>query len=77
MINAPNNIFNNWNKVCYIARKLPPSEDEFGNELDNVYEEPQKMIFNYQPVKDESELRDALRRSNGNFDQTVNLLLNN
>ena len=27
--------------------------------------------------KDESELRDALRRSNGNFDQAANLLLNN
>ena len=27
--------------------------------------------------RDESELRDALRRSNGNFDQALNLLLNN
>ena len=27
--------------------------------------------------RDESELRDALRRSNGNYDQAVNLLLNN
>ena len=26
--------------------------------------------------RDESELRDALRRSNGNFDQAANLLLN-
>ena len=27
--------------------------------------------------RDESELRDALRRSNGNYDEAVNLLLNN
>ena len=48
------NIFKNWDKPCYIATILPPTIDDFGNEL-NVYDEPKKYKFNYQPVTDQRE----------------------
>lgn len=48
------NIFKNWDKNCYIASKLDPITDEFGNEL-NVYSKPVKYKFNYQPVTDQRE----------------------
>ena len=51
---APNDIFRNWNKVCYIRKRLTSDEtgittDEYGNEIQN-YDEPVKYRFNYQPV---------------------------
>jgi hypothetical protein len=52
------------------------NNDSYKEENDNdnyVFNELKEMFQN----KDESELRDALRRSNGNFDQALNLLLNN
>jgi len=48
------NIFKNWDKDCYIASLLPPTLDEYENEL-NTYEEPIKYKFNYQPVTDQRE----------------------
>lgn len=48
------NIFKNWDKVCYIASKLAPTEDIYGNQI-NQYEEPIKYKFNYQPVVDRKE----------------------
>lgn len=48
------NIFKNWDKVCYISSKLPSTIDEYGNELD-LYDEPIKYKFNYQPVTDNRE----------------------
>lgn len=47
-------IFQNWDKVCYIASKLTPSEDIYGNQL-NQYSEPKRYKFNYQPVVDRKE----------------------
>ena len=51
---APNNIFKNWNKVCYIRKRIDSegtgvSIDGYGNEIQN-YEDPVKYVFNYQPV---------------------------
>ena len=55
MFNAPNDIFKHWNKPCFIASKLDPTEDIYGNEI-TQYDVPKKYIFNYQPVTDEAEL---------------------
>jgi len=56
---APNDIFKNWNKVCYIRKRITSdesgiTEDEYGNEIQN-YEEPVKYIFNYQPVTNDAD----------------------
>lgn len=47
-------IFQNWDKVCYIASKLTPTEDVYGNQL-NQYDEAKRYKFNYQPVVDRKE----------------------
>ena len=54
MFNAPNNIFTNWNKECYISSILNPTEDSYGNQI-NQYDTPVKYCFNYQPVTNKSE----------------------
>ena len=56
---APNDIFKNWNKVCYIRKRITSDEseitiDEYGNEIQN-YEEPVKYRFNYQPVTNDAD----------------------
>lgn len=38
---------------CYIAKRLEPTEDEWGNLIQN-YSEPQKYLFNVQPVTNTS-----------------------
>lgn len=55
MFNAPNNIFGNWNKTCFIAKKTSVQKDEYGNEV-VVYSTPKKYIFNYQPITDKTEI---------------------
>ena len=52
------------------------NNDSYEEENDNDNYDINELKEMFQN-RDESELRDALRRSNGNFDQTVNLLLNN
>ena len=66
MFKAPNNIFLNWNKVCYIRPILEPIEDGYGNQL-NQYGDSVKYRFNYEPVtnKDEAILRGYGQSSNG------------
>lgn len=66
MFNAPNDIFSNWNKECYISSILDPIEDDYGNEI-NQYGEPVKYSFNYQPVanKDEAEMQSYGQSSRG------------
>lgn len=66
MFNAPNDIFSNWNKICYIRPILEPIEDEYGNQI-NQYGESQKYSFNYQPVtnKDEAQMQGFGQSSNG------------
>ena len=66
MFNAPNDIFSNWNKICYIRPILEPIEDEYGNQI-NQYGESQKYSFNYQPVtnKDEAQMQTFGQSSNG------------
>ena len=49
-------IFNYKTKI-YIAKKLPSTQDEDMNEVEN-YAEPQKYMFNIQPVKAESDRRE-------------------
>ena len=49
-----NNIFKNLYKNCYIAKRLDPILDDYGNELEQ-YSKPIKYRFNYQPVTDEAE----------------------
>lgn len=56
---APNDIFKNWNKVCYIRKRVTSSDgditiDGYGNEIQN-YKVPQKYIFNYQPVTNDAD----------------------
>ena len=56
---APNDIFRNWSKVCYIRRRVTSDEgditiDEYGNEIQN-YEEPEKYILHYQPVTNDAD----------------------
>ena len=56
---APNDIFKNWNKVCYIRKRITSDEsgitiDDYGNEIQN-YEEPVKYRFNYQPVTNDAD----------------------
>lgn len=51
---APNDIFRNWSKVCYIRPRVTSdwgdvTLDDYGNEIQN-YNEPEKYILNYQPV---------------------------
>lgn len=40
-------IFENWNKGCYIANLLSTDVDDYGNEI-NTYDEPQYYEFNIQ-----------------------------
>lgn len=47
-----------YNSVCYIAKKLPPTYDEWGNQLLN-YEEPKKYYFNIQPVNKDNTSNDS------------------
>ena len=56
---APNDIFRNWSKVCYIRKRIVSDEgdviiDEYGNEIQK-YEEPKKYIINYQPVTNDAD----------------------
>ena len=52
---TPNNIFVNWNKICYIRSRLEDvTEDEYGNETQK-YGSPKKFIFNYQPVTNDAD----------------------
>lgn len=55
---APNNIFKNWNKVCYIRKRLVDETgitlDDYGNEIQN-YDEPKKFLLNYQPVTNDAD----------------------
>ena len=53
----PNNIFTNWNKVCYIRKRVTDdtdNSDEYGNETEK-YNSPKKYIINYQPVTNDAE----------------------
>lgn len=55
---APNNIFKNWKKVCYIRKRLVDetgiTSDDYGNEIQN-YDEPKKFLLNYQPVTNDAD----------------------
>lgn len=56
---APNDIFRNWNKVCYIRKRITSDDsgiivDEYGNEIQQ-YDEPVKYRFNYQPVTNDAD----------------------
>lgn len=58
MFKAPNNIFLNWNKVCYIRPILDPIKDDYGDEIEQ-YGDSVKYKFNYEPVanKEEAEMQ--------------------
>lgn len=42
-----------YKSVCYIAKKLDPIEDEWGNML-QTYDDPQRYYFDIQPVTNTS-----------------------
>ena len=44
-----NNIFKNLYKNCYIAKRLEPKLDDYGNEIEQ-YSKPKKYRFNVQPI---------------------------
>ena len=53
MYNVRNsNIFKNWDKKCYIARKksVQVKYDDYGHEICSFYK-PKEYYFNIQPVK--------------------------
>lgn len=70
----PNDIFSNWNKDCYIRKKIDEATyDEFGNELPK-YEEAKKYRFNYQPVTADAD--EAILKPYGvTFEGTVKALV--
>lgn len=42
-----------YKSTCYIAKRLEPTEDEWGNLIQN-YSKPKKYLFNIQPVTNTS-----------------------
>lgn len=46
-----------YKSTIYISKKLPTTQDEYMNEVEN-YGEPKKFFFNVQPVNAESEGRE-------------------
>ena len=42
-----------YKSVCYIAKRLDPIEDEWGNML-QTYDDPQRYYFDIQPVTNTS-----------------------
>jgi len=44
-----NDIFQNWNKGCYIAKLAKVEEDDFGNEV-QYFSRPKYYDFNIQPA---------------------------
>lgn len=42
------------NSICYIAKKLDSTYDDYGNEITN-YDEPKKYFFDIQPMTNSSE----------------------
>lgn len=50
-----NDIFENWNKGCYIASLLRTDSDENGNEI-NYYAEPEYYEFNIQPATGQTDI---------------------
>ena len=53
---TPNNIYKNWNKICYIRKRKSDdiSTDEYGNEIVEYFE-PKKFLLNYQPVTSDAD----------------------
>ncbi len=50
-----NDIFSDWNKVCYIATLDKTIEDEYGNDV-NFYNIPKRYEFNIQPASGSSDI---------------------
>ena len=44
-----------WQKKCWIAKKIDTIEDDGGNLVD-VYDEPKPYEFNYQPIQSNADL---------------------
>lgn len=56
---APNDIFKNWSKVCYIRKRVTTDDgdvtiDGYGNEIQN-YKVPKRYVLNYQPVTNDAD----------------------
>lgn len=56
---APNDIFRNWSKVCYIRKRDVSDEtgitlDDYGNEIQN-YGDSKQFLLNYQPVTNDAD----------------------
>jgi len=50
-----NNIFQNWNKKCFIASLKKIEEDENGNEI-KFFAKPKYYEFNIQPAKGDTDI---------------------
>lgn len=50
-----NDIFQNWNKKCYIASLIKTEEDDNGNEV-NYYSRPKFYEFNIQPANGSTDI---------------------
>lgn len=44
----------NYKSICYIAKKVESTYDDYGNEI-TTYDKPKKYLFNIQPVSGSSE----------------------
>lgn len=50
-----NDIFENWNKSCYIASLIKTEEDDNGNDV-NYYSKPEYYEFNVQPASGNTDI---------------------
>lgn len=54
MFRAPNDIYTNWEKICYVRPIIEPLKDDYGNQIPQ-YGEAKKLRFNYEPVTNDAE----------------------
>lgn len=57
MYNVNRQCIHKTKSKIFVSKKLPSITDEYGNEI-TQYDEPQKFIFNVQPLTEDSEIRE-------------------
>lgn len=68
-----NDIFENWNKKCYIANLIKTEEDDNGNEV-NYYSKPKSYEFNIQPANGNTDIALYGERISKMYKTAVSLL---
>lgn len=57
MYNVNRQCIHKTKSKIFVSKKLPSITDEYGNEI-TQYDEPQKFMFNVQPLTEDSEIRE-------------------